>query len=195
MQHDASSQDKASGVLIYLMGPSGSGKDSLIEAARAQLAGAGVEIARRVITRSAEATGEAAQGVTPERFEAMRAAGEFAMHWQANGLEYGIPKQVDVWLAQGRSVLVNGSRSYLPEARRRYPGLLAVRLEVDPEVLRARLIARGRETPQEIDQRLARSARLQGCPDPGVHALDNSGSLATAVSALFDLLRQQGVSV
>lgn len=195
MQHDASSQDKASGVLIYLMGPSGSGKDSLIEAARAQLAGAGVEIARRVITRSAEATGEAAQSVTPERFEAMRAAGEFAMHWQANGLEYGIPKQVDVWLAQGRSVLVNGSRGYLPEARRRYPVLLAVRLEVKPQVLRARLIARGRETPQEIDQRLARSARLQGCPDSGVHALDNSGSLVTAVSALFDLLRQQGVSV
>ncbi len=125
----------------------------------------------------------------------MSAAGEFAMHWQANGLEYGIPKQVDVWLAQGRSVLVNGSRGYLDEARRRYPGLLAVRLEVKPEVLRARLLARGREAPQEIDQRLARSARLQACPDPSVHVLDNSGSLATAVCTLIDLLRQQGVSV
>ncbi|MFJ4054448.1 phosphonate metabolism protein/1,5-bisphosphokinase (PRPP-forming) PhnN [Pseudomonas sp. NPDC089743] len=195
MQHDASSHDKASGRLIYLIGPSGSGKDSLIEAARSQLAAAGVEIARRVITRSAEATGEAAQSVTPQRFEAMRAAGEFAMHWQANGLEYGIPKQVDIWLAQGRSVLVNGSRGYLPEARRRYPSLLAVRLEVDPAVLRARLVARGREAAQEIDQRLARSARLQSCPDPRVHVLDNSGPLATAVSTLMDLLRQHGVPV
>lgn len=195
MQHDASSHDKALGRLIYLIGPSGSGKDSLIEAARSQLAAAGVEIARRVITRSAEATGEAAQSVTPQRFEAMRAAGEFAMHWQANGLEYGIPKQVDIWLAQGRSVLVNGSRGYLPEVRRRYPNLLAVRLEVDPAVLRARLVARGREAAQEIDQRLARSARLQSCPDSRVHVLDNSGSLATAVSTLMDLLRQHGVPV
>ncbi|MFJ4153837.1 phosphonate metabolism protein/1,5-bisphosphokinase (PRPP-forming) PhnN [Pseudomonas sp. NPDC089752] len=195
MQHDASAQTKASGRLIFLMGPSGSGKDSLIDAARADLAAAGVEIARRVITRSAEAKGEAAQGVTPERFAAMRAAGEFAMSWQANGLAYGIPAQVDEWLGHGRSVLVNGSRAYLPEARRRYPNLLAVCLEVKPEVLRERLLARGRETPQEVDQRLARSARLQAEPDAAVHRLDNSAALATAVSALLELLRKEGLPV
>ena len=195
MQHDASAQTKASGRLIFLMGPSGSGKDSLIDAARADLTAAGVEIARRVITRSAEAKGEAAHGVTSERFAAMRAAGEFAMYWQANGLEYGIPAQVDEWLGQGRSVLVNGSRAYLPEARRRYPDLLAVCLEVRPEVLRERLLARGRETPLEVDQRLARSARLQTEPDSAMHRLDNSGTLAAAVSALFELLRKEGLPV
>ena len=54
------------------------------------------------------------------------------MHWQANGLQYGIPVQVNEWLSSGRHVLVNGSRGYLPEARRRYPNLLAIRLEVAP---------------------------------------------------------------
>ncbi|MFJ2980970.1 MULTISPECIES: phosphonate metabolism protein/1,5-bisphosphokinase (PRPP-forming) PhnN [unclassified Pseudomonas] len=195
MQHDASSQQKASGHLIFLIGPSGSGKDSLLDAARQDLMAAGVLIARRVITRSAEAKGEAAQGVTPERFAAMRAAGEFAMHWQANGLQYGIPAQVDHWLAQGRSVLVNGSRAYLPEARKRYPDLLAVCLQVKPDVLRERLLARGRETIDEVEQRLARSARLQVDPDVTVHWLDNSGSLVAAVSALLDLLRQEGLLV
>ncbi|BDM21605.1 phosphonate metabolism protein/1,5-bisphosphokinase (PRPP-forming) PhnN [Pseudomonas sp. LRP2-20] len=191
MQHDASAREGASGRLIFLIGPSGSGKDSLIDASRAQLSAAGVEIARRVITRSAEAKGEAAHGVSAERFAQMRSEGAFAMHWRANGLEYGIPAQVDQWLAQGHSVLVNGSRAYLPAARERYPDLLAVCLEVQPEVLRERLLARGRETPEQVDQRLSRNARLQLEAAPWVHRLDNSGELAAAVTGLLDLLRQE----
>ncbi|AJA12196.1 MULTISPECIES: phosphonate metabolism protein/1,5-bisphosphokinase (PRPP-forming) PhnN [Pseudomonas] len=193
MQHDASDRRSGTGRLIFLVGPSGSGKDSLIDASREQLAAAGVEIARRVITRSAEAKGEAAQGVTPEQFDTLRAQGAFAMHWRANGLDYGIPRQVDQWLAAGRAVLVNGSRAYLPEARQRYPDLLAVLVEVKPEVLRQRLLARGRETAEEVEQRLARSARLQAAADPSVHVLDNSSTLEAAVAAFVSLLRDQGV--
>lgn len=193
MQHDASARRSATGRLIFLIGPSGSGKDSLIDAAREQLVAAGVEIARRVITRSAEAKGEAAHGVTAEQFEAMRAQGAFAMHWRANGLDYGIPQQVDQWLAAGRPVLVNGSRAYLGEARQRYPDLLAVLIDVKPHVLRQRLQARGRETPEEIEQRLARNARLQAFDDPAVHVLDNSSTLDAAVIGLFKLLHDEGV--
>ncbi|MET3677624.1 ribose 1,5-bisphosphokinase [Pseudomonas sp. UYEF17] len=157
------------------------------------MAAAGVEIARRVITRSAEAKGEAAHGVSAEQFEALRAQGAFAMHWRANGLDYGIPLQVDQWLAEGRAVLVNGSRAYLAEARRRYPNLLAVLVEVRHEVLRERLVARGRESAEEVEQRLARNARLQALADPSLHVLDNSTTLETAVAALFALLRDEGV--
>ncbi|MEO9244978.1 phosphonate metabolism protein/1,5-bisphosphokinase (PRPP-forming) PhnN [Pseudomonas inefficax] len=193
MQHDASDRQSGIGRLIYLVGPSGSGKDSLIDASRERLAAAGVQIARRVITRSVEAKGEAAHGVTSEQFEALRAQGAFAMHWQANGLDYGIPVQVDQWLAAGRAVLVNGSRAYLAEARRRYPNLLAVLVQVRPEVLRERLLARGRESAEEVEQRLARNARLQALADPSLHVLDNSTTLETAVAALFALLRDEGV--
>ncbi|MCO1620327.1 MAG: phosphonate metabolism protein/1,5-bisphosphokinase (PRPP-forming) PhnN [Pseudomonas alloputida] len=193
MQHDASDRRSGTGRLIFLVGPSGSGKDSLIDASREQLAVAGVEIARRVITRSAEAKGEAAQGVTPEQFDTLRAQGAFAMHWRANGLDYGIPRQVDQWLAAGRAVLVNGSRAYLAEARQRYPDLLVVLVQVKPEVLRQRLLARGRETTEEVEQRLARSARLQAAADPSVLVLDNSSTLEAAVAAFLSLLRNQGV--
>ncbi|HDS1698040.1 MULTISPECIES: phosphonate metabolism protein/1,5-bisphosphokinase (PRPP-forming) PhnN [Pseudomonas] len=193
MQHDASDRRSGKGRLLFLVGPSGSGKDSLIDALREQLAVSGVEIARRVITRSAEAKGEAAQGVTPEQFDTLRAQGAFAMHWRANGLDYGIPRQVDQWLAAGRAVLVNGSRAYLAEARQRYPDLLVVLVQVKPEVLRQRLLARGRETTEEVEQRLARSARLQAAADPSVHVLDNSSTLEAAVAAFLSLLRNQGV--
>ena len=192
MQHDASDRRSGTGRLIFLIGPSGSGKDSLIDASREQLAAAGVEIARRVITRSAEAKGEAAHGVTTEQFATLLARGAFAMHWQANGLDYGIPLQVDQWLEAGRAVLVNGSRAYLAQARRRYPDLLAVLVEVRPEVLRQRLLARGRETAEEVEQRLARNAGLQ-TTDPSVRVLDNSAGLEVAVAGLFTLLREEGV--
>lgn len=143
MQYDASGGAASRGRLIFLMGPSGSGKDSLIEAARQRLIAHGIEIARRVITRSAEAKGEDALGVSVERFETMREAGAFALDWQANGLSYGIPVQLDAWLAAGRSVLVNGSRAYLTNARQRYPDLVAVGLTVSQQALRQRLLARG----------------------------------------------------
>lgn len=193
MHHDASCVSPPRGKLILLIGPSGAGKDSLIDAARPQLAAARVEIARRVITRSPEAKGEAAVGVDAEQFERMKLQGAFAMHWQANGLQYGIPRQIDEWLAQGRSVLVNGSRGHLAQARIRYPDLLAIRVDVSLDILRQRLQARGRETQAEIDQRLARHVSLSDAAEDGVRTVDNSTTLSTAVEALLGVLREEGV--
>lgn len=193
MHHDASCVSPPRGKLILLIGPSGAGKDSLIDAARPQLAAARVEIARRVITRSPEAKGEAAVGVDAEQFERMKLQGAFAMHWQANGLQYGIPRQIDEWLAQGRSVLVNGSRGHLAQARIRYPDLLAIRVDVSLDILRQRLQARGRETQAEIDQRLARHVSLSDAADDGVRTVDNSTTLSTAVEALLGVLREEGI--
>nr|WP_298139640.1 phosphonate metabolism protein/1,5-bisphosphokinase (PRPP-forming) PhnN [uncultured Pseudomonas sp.] len=178
------------GRLIYLMGPSGSGKDSLLNAARERLAADGCRIARRVITRSAEAVGEAAVAVSLAEFEQQEASGAFALSWRANGLAYGIPKQIDDWLAAGEDVLVNGSRAHLPEARQRYPALLAVLLRVDSAVLRERLLTRGREAPAQIEQRLARNALFdEAAADiEGVHVLDNSSDFPRTLDNLLALV-------
>lgn len=177
------------GTLIYLIGPSGSGKDSLLQAARAPLEQRGCRLVRRVITRSAEAVGEDAQAVTFAEFDALEAAGAFAMSWRANGLAYGIPAQINDWLNDGDDVLVNGSRAYLAEARRRYPDLLAVLLSVDTPILRQRLLARGRESLAEIDARLARNAQFaEGEVGDALHVLDNSADLQRTVSALLKLI-------
>ncbi len=180
------------GRLIYLIGPSGSGKDSVLDAARVTLAGQGCRVARRVITRSAEASGESAEAVSAEEFARREAQGEFAMSWYANGLSYGIPAAIDDWLAGGDDVLVNGSRGYLPEARRRYPHLLAVLLTVEDETLRQRLHARGRESAEEIEARLARNAgfadTLLAGENPDLCLLDNSGSLAQTCQRLLQLI-------
>lgn len=178
------------GRLIYLMGPSGSGKDSLLNAVRERLAADGCRIARRVITRSAEAVGEDAAPVSLAEFEQNEIAGAFALSWRANGLAYGIPRQIDDWLAAGEDVLVNGSRAYLSEARQRYPALLAVLLRVDMAVLRERLLARGRESPAQIEQRLARNALFDETVADldGMHVLDNSSHFQRTVDGLLALI-------
>jgi ribose 1,5-bisphosphokinase len=169
--------------LIYLMGPSGSGKDSLLNAARDSLQARGCYIARRVITRSAEAVGEDAVSVDAQEFARLKEQGAFALSWQANGLAYGIPRVIDDWLGGGHDVVVNGSRAHLPAARARYSQLQAVLLEVDEAVLRQRLLSRGRESAKEIDARLGRSARLRSDAGmEGVWRLDNSDSLEMSVA-------------
>ena len=182
------------GRLIYLIGPSGSGKDSLLDAARPRLAERGCRIVRRVITRLAEAVGEAAQGVSPEQFAVMQAEGAFALSWHANGLSYGIPKVIDEWLAAGEDVLVNGSRAHLAQTRERYPDVLVLLLTVDQAVLRQRLIARGRESLADIEARLARNARftqeLIAGNGAGLFVLDNSGPLEHTVERLLFCLDQ-----
>ncbi|WP_460120843.1 phosphonate metabolism protein/1,5-bisphosphokinase (PRPP-forming) PhnN [Pseudomonas sp. H3_G09] len=179
------------GKLFYLMGPSGSGKDSLIEASREPLRGLNCEVMRRVITRSTESVGEDAIGVTPEEFGRRQQAGAFALAWQANGLSYGIPREMDERLQAGRHVLVNGSRANLRQALEKYPALVPILLTVNDEVLRARLLRRGRETPEQIDARLGRNALFKDrrSSDSPVHQIDNSGDLAVAVSSLLELIR------
>ncbi|MBW8356310.1 MAG: phosphonate metabolism protein/1,5-bisphosphokinase (PRPP-forming) PhnN [Pseudomonas sp.] len=186
------------GRLIYLMGPSGAGKDSLIDAARQPLSALGCEVVRRVITRSAESVGEEAQEVTVEEFERRVAGGDFALFWRANGLGYGIPVQIDTWLAQGRNVLINGSRGHLPQARERYPDLVPIVLMVDTEVLRRRLLRRGRESLPEIERRLQRNEQFASSAwldDEQVVRLDNSCELTITLEHLLAILSEHGISV
>jgi ribose 1,5-bisphosphokinase len=186
------------GRLIYLMGPSGSGKDSLIDAARDALLHLDCVVARRVITRSAESVGEDAFGVSTAQFARIKREAGFALCWHANGLDYGIPAEIDQWLSEGRNVLINGSRGHLPQAIARYPTLLPILLTVKTDVLRKRLVRRGRESAEEIEARLERNALFStdAAQDhaEGIFQLDNSGELSTAVDNLLSLLRREGVS-
>ena len=75
------------------------------------------------------------------------------------------------------------------QAHARYPQMLVLLLTVDQGVLRQRLIARGRELPADIEERLARNARftaaLIAANGAGLFVLDNSGPLAHTVERLL----------
>lgn len=176
--------------LMYVVGASGSGKDSLMTYARTCLASeTRVLFAHRYITRAADAGGENHVALTPEEFESRRKAGLFAMHWQSHGHAYGIGIEVNQWLAKGITVVVNGSREYLLEAAKLYPELLPVWVEVSPEVLRERLEARGRESAGDIEARLARHRAIDVDSRCGAVIL-NDGELRVAGDALVELIRR-----
>ncbi len=106
----------------------------------------------------------------------MAAAGEFAMAWRANGNGYGIGREIRDWLAEGVTVVVSGSREYLPKALKDFPDLQVVSVTVSPLVLRGRLEKRGRESAEEIEKRLERAAKF-ALPQ-GINALEIRNDLA-----------------
>lgn len=138
--------------LVAVVGPSGAGKDLLM--AMACAARPGIRAARRVITRPGTAGGEEFEGVSRETFAARVAAGDFALHWQAHGLDYGIPHET---LAGDGIVLFNASRAVLAQVQARFPGLGVVLVTAPLAVLTARLAARGRESGADQAGRLARA--------------------------------------
>jgi ribose 1,5-bisphosphokinase len=174
--------------LIYIMGPSGSGKDSLMAEARLRLpAEAPIVFAHRYITRPADAGGESHIALTRAEFELRRTKGLFALTWESHGFAYGIGREIDLWIKAGLSVVMNGSREALSRAVMAYPELLPVLVEVPEEILRQRLGARGRENAGEIQARLAR-ARMTVAETPGLVRFDNSGPLAERGQALAGLI-------
>ncbi|MEJ5269662.1 MAG: phosphonate metabolism protein/1,5-bisphosphokinase (PRPP-forming) PhnN [Hydrogenophilus sp.] len=185
----------AEGKLFYIIGPSGSGKDSLMRYGRQRLASnPGVVFAHRYITRPVELHGENHIALTEAEFDARLAAGLFAMHWRSHGLRYGVGQEINLWLAKGCNVVVNGSREYLQEARRLYPALTAVFVTVSPEVLAARLRARGRETEEQIAERIAR-ARPFMRPEGPLEVIENDADLEVAGERLVQLLTNAAASI
>jgi phosphonate metabolism protein PhnN/1,5-bisphosphokinase (PRPP-forming) len=143
-------------MLVLVVGPSGAGKDTLLDAARRTLAGdARFRFARRVITRPAEAGGEAHEAVTDAEF----ATRDFALSWQAHGLRYGIPADIAEDLEAGRVVVANVSRGVIAKAAERF-GVRVIEITAPPEVLAARLATRGRESAADVAARLARTVAL-----------------------------------
>ncbi len=175
------------GKLIWLVGASGSGKDSLLAALR-QRENTQLLVAHRYITRPFNAGSENHIALSKQEFFNRAERQLFALSWHANNNYYGIGIEIDLWLHAGFDVVANGSRAHLPQARARYAdALLPICLQVTPEVLRQRLEQRGRESDTEIALRLERAARYT--PSDCL-TLDNNGSLGQSVELFFTLLRR-----
>lgn len=181
-----------SGVLLYVIGPSGSGKDSLMHFAREALAtSSSVVFAHRYITRPHNAGGENHVALSDAEFEFRVIRKLLPLHWRSHGLRYGIGCEVNHWLAQGLTVLLNGSRAYLSEASRRYPELVPVLIEVSPSVLRERLLSRGREPAREIESRLQRAGEFNSLRHNRLLRFKNDAPLALTGPAFVELVRNQ----
>lgn len=185
------------GQLIYLVGPSGSGKDSILRGL-AQTLPEQYHIMQRVITRRPCSLTESSESISEVEFIQQQQQGAFALAWQANGLRYGVRTELDHLLAAGKQVIVNGSRGHWQYALARYPSAILVLVQVQEHLLRQRLIERGRESLQEIQLRLERNASFEqrlehetALQNTILLKIDNSGDLSYAIDQLTQQLQRQ----
>ena len=147
-------------MLVLIVGPSGAGKDTLLDAVRAVLADdAGFRFVRRVVTRPAGQGGEDYESVTDAEFSKRQEAGAFALWWRAHGLQYGIPADIRIDLEQGRTVVASVSRAVIADAASRFAAAV-IEITAPADMLARRLAARGREDAVAIARRLSRTVEL-----------------------------------
>lgn len=173
----------SAGRWVFVCGPSGAGKDSVIAWAQQRLAGnARVVFARRMVTRPAGPSMEHDE-VSRAAVLRLRDAGELAWHWEANGHLYAVPAHYCADVAAGHVVVVNGSREHVaalaPDAT-----VHAVLVTASRDVLAARLLSRAREDAAQVAARLTRNAQLgplaAGLVLHNEGALDGAGALLVA---------------
>lgn len=177
---------KRPGRLVYVMGPSGAGKDTLLAYARARVDPQRVVFAHRYITRLADPATENHVVLSLAEFLSRRAAGFFALAWESHGFMYAIGTEIDLWLDHGLIVVTSGARGAWPAALRRYPDATGIVIDAPVDVRAQRLASRGREDAQAIRTRLQREIIMP--TSDRVHRLDNNGPVAIAGDALVRLL-------
>ncbi|VTU46647.1 Pyrimidine-nucleoside phosphorylase (plasmid) [Variovorax sp. SRS16] len=177
-----------SGTFFLVVGPSGAGKDSLIDGARQRLSAQARHVfARRTITRPTAAPGEDHEGVTRAEFDRREAAGDFLVTWQAHGLCYGLPVSLRTVLEAGQHVVANVSRSVVAQLSRCLARLVVIEVTAAPELLAKRIAARGREREEETQLRLVR----RGEPIPAsVRSLgvDNDAGVAEGIDRFVEAI-------
>ena len=146
------------GLLIVLSGPSGSGKDTVLNEL-AHHADDDLEFSISLTTRprrSWESDGTHYYFVTREYFERKLMDGEILEHTLYSGNYYGTPKAtVDEWLALGKTVILKIEVEGAQRIREIYPDCVSVfLLPPSLDVLAQRLFARRSEDGAEIRRRM-----------------------------------------
>lgn len=177
------------GMFVAVVGPSGAGKDTLLQKAASELASRpDFLFARRVITRASDGVTEDHDTMTAEAFEVARAAGAFCLNWQAHGLCYGLPSAALDATGRGDTVVANVSRMVLGEAAKVFGSLTLIEITADPKVLAGRIAARGRESLADALIRASRSVPLD-IPAGCWHIrIDNSGAVESASQRFLEVL-------
>jgi len=174
-----------SGLWVFVCGPSGAGKDSVMGWAATQLAARqDIVFARRMVTRPA-LPGSDHDPVTVQQFQHSITTGGLVWRWEAHGFHYGIEARYAAQVAAGKIVVVNGSRAHA-SGLDSTAQVRVVQIVADAAQLASRLEQRGRDAPHEVTRRLARNALFKDLRAD--HTILNQGALADAGRQLVDYL-------
>jgi ribose 1,5-bisphosphokinase len=171
------------GCFVLILGPSGAGKDTLMNAVRRDLSHrADIHFVTRVVTRPPDES-EQSIAVSETEFSDRAARGAFCLIWEAHGLRYGIPVEVDRLLRSGETAVANVSRGIIADVRRRYARSAVVLVDAPEETRRRRLLERSREDAATIAERVDRRVQTGHDGEPDVRII-NDGAVAASVEQL-----------
>jgi ribose 1,5-bisphosphokinase len=182
-----SEQQDRSRLLIFVVGTSGSGKDSVMRETVAYLNQNGVsaQILRRIITRTPDKN-EKSNFLPVDDF--LHRKSEFALAWNIYDNWYGIPwESIHEVYRNNSLLLINVSRGVLHEARKLFPSSLIILVTVPKEIAESRIKNRGREDNEGMNKRLTRMSKQVDMPPPSI-LIDNSGDLKDTVRELGEFL-------
>lgn len=174
-------------LLIFVVGTSGSGKDSVIRETVAYLTKNGVpaQIMKRMITRKPDEN-EKSNYLPVDEFLSRKS--EFAIAWKIYGNWYGIPwDSLSIAYENHSLLLINVSRGVLYEARKLFPSSLIILVTVPKKTAESRIKKRGRENNEGIQMRLSRMTSKIDMPPPN-RIIANTGDLKDSAIELGDYL-------
>ena len=191
--------DRSRGIVFVLSGPSGVGKDSVLE--KLQALEPGLHYCVTTTTRSPrpeERAGVDYFFLGEDEFLRLRDSGDL-LEWAAvHGHFYGVPAaQVRSALARGQDVLacidVQGAMTF----KRRIPSAVLIFLAPSSvEELRRRLSGRGTESSRDVALRLANAEmELARVPDFDYVVMNPDGGLEDAVDAVRGIIRTERLRV
>ena len=178
------------GYFLLVVGPSGAGKDSLMDAAKQRLPAEQFVFAKRVVTRPPGMVGEDYESCDPATFNERKAQGEFLATWQAHGYQYGLPASLLIDQARGKHIVANGSRASVPALAANIPNLAVIHVTAPVDMLAKRLAIRGRETEPQIRERLSRGTQQNTEFETNVRVVTvhNDASLQTGIERFLQAI-------
>ncbi|MBR4588695.1 MAG: guanylate kinase [Lachnospiraceae bacterium] len=148
------------GVLVVVSGFSGAGKGTVTRRLVEENDGYALSIsATSRQKREGEEEGVHYFFKTKEEFEKLIACDELIEHAQYVGNYYGTPKKyVEECLNKGMNVILEIEVVGALQVKKKYPDAMTVFMTTkDAATLKKRLVGRGTETPEKIEQRLKRA--------------------------------------
>ncbi len=181
------------GILVVVSGFSGAGKGTLIKAMLEKHHNYALSISATTRKpREGEMDGREYFFVTREKFERMIEEGQLIEHAQYVNNYYGTPRQyVFQQMADGKDVILEIEIQGALKIKERFPdALLLFVMPPSADELKRRLIGRGTETMEVIDQRLHRAADEADGMTSYDYILVND-QIDTCVEAMHQLIQAQ----
>ena len=154
----SSAAQSSAGCLYCIVAPSGAGKSSLVAALLEKDFDIKLSISYTTRPpRQGEVDGRDYRFVTREKFEALIAVDEFLEHAEVYGNLYGTSRRwIEATRASGADVLLEIDWQGARQVRKLFPDMTYIYiLPPSIEVLRERLIKRGKDSAEVVERRLA----------------------------------------